>query len=43
MEKKYIVGGLAVVGALALLAWYFTPKKSSDKFLNATGGCGCGA
>lgn len=42
MQKSYIIGGLAVVGAIALFAWYFAPKNNKDVFLNA-GGCGCGA
>jgi len=38
MEKKYIVGGLAVVGAIALFM-YLKPKKrtNSDGFYNASG------
>ena len=42
MKKQYIIGGLAVLGAIALYAWYKTPKKNSENFYNA-GGCGCGA
>ena len=39
MEKKYIIGGLAIVGALALIA-YLKPKSklNSDGFFNAVGG-----
>jgi hypothetical protein len=38
MEKKYIVGGLAIVGAIALFM-YLKPKKktNSDGFYNASG------
>jgi hypothetical protein len=38
MEKKYIIGGLAIVGAIALFA-YLKPKKrlNSDGFYNASG------
>ena len=38
MEKKYIIGGLAVVGTLALIA-YLKPKTklNSDGFFNASG------
>ena len=43
MEKKYIIGGLALVGVIALIAWYNQPKKNKDGFYNTTGGCGCGA
>jgi hypothetical protein len=44
MEKKYIIGGLAIVGAIALIA-YLKPKNklNSDGFYNASGryGLGC--
>ena len=43
MKKQYIIGGLALVGVITLLAWYNTPKKNKEGFYNATGGCGCGA
>ena len=44
MKKEYIIGGLAVVGIVALFAWYTKPKKNSDGFFSASGaGCGCGA
>jgi hypothetical protein len=43
MNKQYIIGGLAIVGVIALIAYYNKPKKNSDNFYNATGGCGCGA
>ena len=38
MEKKYLLGGLAVIGAVALFM-YFKPKSktSTDGFLNASG------
>ena len=38
MEKKYLVGGLAIVGAIALFM-YLKPKakNNSDGFYNATG------
>jgi hypothetical protein len=38
MEKKYIIGGLAIVGAIALFA-YLKPKKklNSDGFYGANG------
>lgn len=41
MKKHYIIGGLAIVGVIALIAWYNKPKKNSDGFFNASG-CGCG-
>jgi hypothetical protein len=37
MEKKYIVGGLAVVGVVALITYLNKPKKNSDGFFNASG------
>ena len=44
MKKEYVIGGLAIVGVIALLAWYKKPKTNSDGFYsNASGGCGCGA
>jgi hypothetical protein len=43
MKKEIIIGGLALVGAIALFAWFSKPKKKSDNFYSATGGCGCGA
>ena len=41
MKKGYLVGGLAIVGAIALFA-YLKPKAttSSDGFLNASGKTG---
>lgn len=38
MQKKYIVGGLAIVGAIALFM-YLKPKKktNSDGFYSASG------
>lgn len=40
MEKKYIVGGLAIVGAIALFAYLKpkTAKRNSDGFFGADGG-----
>lgn len=37
MKKQYIVGGLVVLGAIALFAWYKKPKKNSDGFYNMYG------
>ena len=38
MEKKYLVGGLAIIGALALFMYLKPkPKKNSDGFFNASG------
>ena len=37
MEKKYIIGGLAVLGGLALIAYLRKPKRNSEGFFNATG------
>ena len=40
MEKKYIIGGLAIVGALALFAYLkpTTAKRNSEGFFGANGG-----
>ena len=39
MEKKYIIGGLAIVGALALFAYLkpTTAKRNSEGFFGANG------
>jgi hypothetical protein len=37
MNKGYVIGGLAVVGAIALISWYKKPKKNSEGFFGATG------
>ena len=42
MKNQYIVGGLVVLGAIALLAFYKAPKKNKEGFYGASG-CGCGA
>lgn len=42
MKKEYVIGGLAIIGAIALIAWYNKPKKNSEGFYGASG-CGCGA
>jgi len=41
MKKEYIIGGLALVGVIALFAWYSKPKKNKEGFYGASG-CGCG-
>ncbi len=38
MKKGYLVGGLAIVGAIALIAYLRKPKMNSEGFFNATGG-----
>jgi L-amino acid N-acyltransferase YncA len=40
MKKEYIIGGLAIVGAIALIAWYKKPKKNSEGFFSASGKSG---
>ena len=43
MKKGYLVGGLAIIGAIALIA-YFKPKgKKTDKFVSASGGMRSGS
>ena len=37
MKKGYIIGGLAVLGAIALISWYKKPKKNSEGFFGANG------
>lgn len=37
MKNKYIIGGVVVLGALALIAWYKKPKRNSDGFFSAGG------
>ena len=37
MQKGYVIGGLAVLGAIALISWYKKPKKNSEGFFGATG------
>ena len=40
MEKKYIIGGLALVGGIALVAFLLkpkTPRKNSEGFFGANG------
>ena len=37
MEKKYIIGGLAIVGVIALIAWYRKPKENSEGFYGMNG------
>lgn len=43
MKKGYLVGGLALVGVIVVIALYSQPKKNKEGFYSATGGCGCGA
>jgi hypothetical protein len=37
MKKGYLVGGLAVLGVIALMAYLKKPKKNSDGFFSANG------
>jgi hypothetical protein len=37
MKKEYIIGGLALVGAIAVIAYLNKPKRNSEGFFNATG------
>ena len=37
MEKKYIVGGLAILGAIALVAYLRKPKRNSEGFFSSNG------
>jgi hypothetical protein len=37
MKKEYVIGGLAIVGAIALVAYLRKPKRNEDGFFGATG------
>ena len=37
MKKEYLVGGLAIIGAIALIAYIRKPKSNSDNFFSADG------
>jgi hypothetical protein len=37
MKKGYVIGGLAVLGAIALISWYKKPKRNSEGFFGADG------
>jgi len=41
MKKQYLIGGLALLGAIALIALLNKPKKNKEGFYGASG-CGCG-
>lgn len=44
MKKGYLVGGLAVVGVIALLAYFKSkPIKNSEGFFSANGGGSLGS
>ena len=36
-DKKFIIGGLAVVGVIALISYFRKPKRNSDGFFNVSG------
>jgi hypothetical protein len=37
MEKKYIIGGLALVGVVLVYNYFAKPRKNSEGFFSATG------
>ena len=40
MDKKYVIGGLALIGGIALVAFLLkptTPRKNSEGFFGASG------
>jgi hypothetical protein len=37
MQKGYVIGGLAVLGAIALISFYKKPKRNSEGFFGASG------
>lgn len=44
MKKGYLVGGLAIVGAIALFAYLRPkPRRNSEGFFSASGGMGSGS
>jgi len=44
MNKGYLVGGLAIVGAIALFAYLRPkPRRNSEGFFGASGGMGSGS
>jgi hypothetical protein len=44
MKKGYLVGGLAIVGAIALFAYLRPkPRRNSEGFFGASGGMGSGS
>jgi len=36
-DKKFIIGGLAVVGVIALISYFRKPKRNSEGFFNMSG------
>lgn len=38
MKKEYIIGGLAIVGAIGLVVYLNKPNKNKDGFYSADGG-----
>jgi len=38
IKKEYVIGGLAVIGAIGVIAYLNQPKKNSEGFFNAVGG-----
>jgi hypothetical protein len=37
MKNQYVLGGLAVIGAIALVAYFKKPKRNPDGFFSAAG------
>jgi hypothetical protein len=37
MKKEYVIGGLLVLGAIGLIAFYKKPKKNSEGFYGMSG------
>ena len=37
MKKEYIIGGLSLIGVIALITYFKKPKRNSEGFFNALG------
>jgi hypothetical protein len=37
MKKQYIIGGLAILGAIGVIAWLNKPRKNKEGFYSANG------
>jgi len=42
MKKEYLIGGLAILGVISLIAYLNKPKRNSEGFFSVTGTSGDG-